>query len=137
MVVLAVDPGREKCGIAVCTPEGVLHREVSRTEALSSRVEELVARFGVEVLLVGDRTGSREVLPLLERLGLPVVPVPEHGTTLAARDRYLRDHPPRGWRRLLPAFLRVPDRPYDDYAAVVLAERYLRGESGEGRRKSV
>lgn len=133
MVVLAVDPGRGKCGIAVCSEERVLHREVAAREDLEGRLRELVTRYGVEVVVVGDQTGAQEVTALAERLGRPVVQVSEQGTTLLARARYLRDHPPRGWRRLLPPFLRVPDRPYDDYVAVLLAERFL----GAGRRKSI
>ncbi|MCS7173686.1 MAG: pre-16S rRNA-processing nuclease YqgF [Armatimonadetes bacterium] len=136
MRVLAVDPGRGKCGIAVCHEEGILHREVIPRESLEERLRELATRFGVEVVVVGDQTGCREVTALAKRLGRPVVPVSERGTTLEARIRYLRDHPPRGLRRLLPAFLRVPDRPYDDYVAVLLAERFF-AAGQRGRRKSV
>ena len=42
--------------------------------------------------------------------------------------RFLRAHPERGWKRLLPPGLRSPDRPYDDFVAVILAERYLDGQ---------
>ncbi|MDR5710339.1 MAG: hypothetical protein QN140_11020 [Armatimonadota bacterium] len=134
MVVLAVDPGRGKCGIAVCSEEEILHREVTSREGLEERLRDLTARFRVAVVVVGDQTGAREVAALAERLGRPVVPVSERGTTLEARIRYLRDHPPRGLYRLLPPFLRVPDGPYDDYAAVLLAERFF---AAAGRRKSI
>jgi len=61
--------------------------------------------------------------------GLPSVEtVEETGTTLEARRRYFRDHPPRGWRRLLPITLQLPPEEYDDYVAELLLERVL----GEG-----
>jgi RNase H-fold protein (predicted Holliday junction resolvase) len=127
--VLAVDPGREKCGLAVVQPGRVLHREVLPRNQLVARAAELVGRFGVEEVVVGDATGSQQVLRELSRLGRPVRLVSEAGTTLEARRRYFQDHPPRGLARLLPEGLRVPPRPYDDYVAVLLAERFLMAKS--------
>lgn len=129
MKVLAVDPGREKCGLAVVQPGRVLHREVLPRNQLVARAAELVGRFGVEEVVVGDATGSQQVLRELSRLGRPVRLVSEAGTTLEARRRYFQDHPPRGLARLLPEGLRVPPRPYDDYVAVLLAERFLMAKS--------
>ena len=40
-------------------------------------------------------------------------------------------NPPRGWRRLLPVSMQMPPEPYDDYVAVILAQRFLRGD-GKG-----
>jgi hypothetical protein len=51
--------------------------------------------------------------------------IEEAGTTLAARARYFKEHPRRGWRRLLPLGLQTPPEPYDDYVAVLLAEAAL------------
>jgi RNase H-fold protein (predicted Holliday junction resolvase) len=60
--------------------------------------------------------------------GLPFVLVDERETTLRARARFFVDHPPRGWRRLVPRGMLLPDRPIDDYAALLIAERHLRAE---------
>ncbi len=125
MVVLAVDPGREKCGLAVVEPGRVLHREVVARARLLDRAGELVERLRVEVIVVGDATGAREIYQELLRLRKPVRLVPETGTTLLARKRYFRENPPKGLLRLLPPGLRVPPEPYDDYVAVLLAERFL------------
>jgi hypothetical protein len=59
--------------------------------------------------------------------GCPLEPVlvDEHRSSEQGRRRYFRDNPPRGWRRLLPVGLQTPPRAYDDYVAVILAERYL------------
>ena len=126
MIVLAVDPGRDKCGLAVGQKTRVLARAVVPRSRLGEVAREWADRFGVGRVIVGDRTGAADVRGVLER-ALPQTPislVPEEGTTLAARRRYFRDHPPRGWRRLVPLSLQVPPEPYDDYAAVVLLERY-------------
>jgi len=123
--VLAVDPGKEKCGVAVCGCNGILARQVIGVAGLQDLVRRWVRTYGIQVVIVGDQTGSKQVFDMLSDVNLPVRRVTERGTTLTARRRYFRDHPRSGWRRLLPISLQVPPEPYDDYAAVVLAEAYL------------
>lgn len=106
-------------------PGRVLHREVVARDRLGGRVAELAAAYAVQVVVIGDATGSQQVLREVSGLGRPVELVPERGTSLEARRRYFRDHPPRGLARLVPEGLRVPPRPVDDYVAVILAERFL------------
>ena len=128
--ILAVDPGRDKCGVAVVSPAGEpLEQAVIPAHALAERAAELAQRYTIDVIVVGDRTGADAAVEALE-LALPQIetaPVNEHRSTEEARRLYFRDHPPRGWRRLIPVTMQVPPRPYDDYVAVILARRHLRG----------
>ena len=132
--LLALDPGRLKCGLAVGRPGAVLSRAILPTGQVPAAVADWVKRYGVTRIIVGGGTGSGAVLAALAReTGLPSVEtvvetVEETGTTLEARRRYFRDHPPRGWRRLLPVTLQLPPEEYDDYVAELLLERVL----GEG-----
>ena len=125
--VLAIDPGSHKCGLAVVCRDGTVRaRSVVPAESLVESVRELLERWKPVALVVGTGTGSR---PLLQRLetaafGLPLERMEESHTSEAARVRFVAENPPRGWQRLLPRSLRTPDRPYDDYVAVILAERY-------------
>jgi RNase H-fold protein (predicted Holliday junction resolvase) len=125
MKVLAVDPGREKCGVAVCDADGVVAHRVVAIGDLYRVSKTWVEIYQVGAVIVGDRTGYKQTFDILRPIGLEIEGVPEHGSTLLARKRYFQDHPPKGWRRLLPRSLLVPGEPYDDYAAVVLAEAYL------------
>jgi RNase H-fold protein (predicted Holliday junction resolvase) len=135
--VLAVDPGRDKCGVAVVTAEGaVLHQAVVSAPEVGGAVAELMARHRVTRLVLGDRTAAKQVAEALRRAGvaLPPVIVDEHRSSEEGRRRYFQENPPRGWRRLLPTTLQTPPRAYDDYVAVVLAERYLGGREARGER---
>lgn len=133
MRVMAVDPGRAKCGVAVCGPEGVLARSVVEIGDLRALASGWMAAYRVDAVIVGSQTGSKQVLDILRNLTVPVKAVPERGSTLRARRRYFLDHPRRGWRRLVPLSLQVPPEPYDDYAAALLAEAYLQAlESAAG-----
>lgn len=95
------------------------------------RVGELAREHAATVVVLGERTGAREVRAAIEAAvsDATIVAVDEHMTTLEARRRYWRERPPRGLMRLVPEGLRVPPEPIDDWAAVILAERHL-GLSG-------
>jgi RNase H-fold protein (predicted Holliday junction resolvase) len=126
-VVIAVDPGRDKCGIAVLRADGsVLSRQVVPTAEVAVAAERLLGAHSGATVVIGNRTGAGEVNAAISaRSRVSPVLVDEHHSTLQGRRRYFQENPPRGWRRLLPVGLQTPPRPYDDYVAVVLAERYL------------
>jgi RNase H-fold protein (predicted Holliday junction resolvase) len=127
-IALSIDPGSSKCGVAVVGERsGVLWMGIVQTSEVANRVSELVTMFNVDFILVGGSTGSRAVVESLLKsgLGVPVLKVDERFSTLEARRRYFKEHPPKGWRRFIPISLQTPPEPYDHYAAVVLAERYL------------
>ena len=135
--LLAVDPGREKCGIAVVTLQReVLECGIIETPSLPLRLAHYVGRYGVVTVVLGDRTYAREVSELIRSSGLnlEIVYVDEHRSSELGRLRFLQANPARGWRRLIPLGLRTPPRPYDDFVAVILAERYLDGQRSTRRR---
>jgi RNase H-fold protein (predicted Holliday junction resolvase) len=135
-VLLAIDPGTAKCGLAVVSEAGTrLHLEVAPTANLGDRIRELHEQYPVGRVLLGDRTGSAAVREILAQ-ALPRVPVTavcEHLSTLRARELYFADHPPRGLMRLLPKGLRVPPVPHDEYVALVLALDFLGQGTGVRR----
>ena len=125
--ILAIDPGRDKCGLAVVGMDRrVLSREIVPPDQLATCAAGRARQFPGARIVMGRGTGGREARRALRAAEIDPIAVPEDGTTLAARQRYFRDHPPRGWRRLLPISLQTPPVPVDDYAAVLIAERYLR-----------
>jgi RNase H-fold protein (predicted Holliday junction resolvase) len=138
-VVLALDPGSHKCGLAVVrrgaapgeAPRALV-REVIARERVVARARELTEAHGVEALLVGDATGGA---PLARELAAALAPLPVHRvneafTSERARRRFLLENRPRGLGRLVPPGLRFPDRPYDDYVALLLAEDFFAAGGG-------
>jgi len=133
-VLMAVDPGREKCGVAVAASGGnIVHRQIVLTAQMEERIPELLKRFSPSRVLLGRGTFSGNIKKTLERLK-EVFPfefllVDEKNSTEKARKLYFRENPPRGFWKLVPLGLQVPPEPYDDYAAQILVEEYLmRGE---------
>jgi RNase H-fold protein (predicted Holliday junction resolvase) len=125
-LVLGIDPGTRKCGLAVVAPgEAPVHLEIVPLGELAARLAAVIAAYPIAVAAVGRGTNAGPVIRAARELGLVVAQVDERETTLLARARYFRDHPPRGWRRLIPRGMLLPERPIDDYAALLIAERYL------------
>ncbi|NBQ19477.1 MAG: resolvase [Synechococcaceae bacterium WB5_2A_257] len=107
---IGLDPGRSKCGLV-------------RTDISGQQVQDLLVCTPQESwdwLQHWCHSCSVDALPELK-----VVLQPEAGSTLAARGRYWQLFPPRNLWKLLPEGLRLPPRPLDDLAALLLLEAHL------------
>jgi RNase H-fold protein (predicted Holliday junction resolvase) len=130
-VVIAVDPGREKCGVAVVDgQQGPREQKIVSVGELADVVEQWEKKYQSRVVVIGDRTYSKQTQKLLQAIcledgKLQIIAVDEHHSSEEARRRYWREHPPQGLKRLIPVTLQMPPRPIDDYVAVILAERYF------------
>jgi RNase H-fold protein (predicted Holliday junction resolvase) len=126
-MLLGVDPGTRKCGYAIVERIDAqpLELGIAPLDEFASRLAALRATFPIDMVAIGHGTNAGVVSALVRDAGLPFALVDERETTLRARARFFADHPPRGWRRLIPRGMLLPDRPIDDYAALLIAERYL------------
>ena len=149
MMVLGIDPGRDKMGWALANYDGELFSSgicliseqeffltalirgpdywecellpwtTEKPKTPASQLEKL------SLVAIGNGTGSREAIKLFERLGIQVTVVDEKGTTLEARELYWSFHAPSWWQRCLSCIMWFPPRPLDDLAALVIAKRSL------------
>lgn len=128
MNIMAVDPGRDKCGLAILNTQGeILWRQVIATVSLEKIASEKAREHAAAVLILGNGTTSKEAEGRLKR-ALPDADlrvVDEYRTTEEAKRLYWQVKPPTGWRRLLPLGLQVPPEPVDDLVAVILARREI------------
>jgi RNase H-fold protein (predicted Holliday junction resolvase) len=127
MMTLGVDPGTRKCGYALVERIGAppLVLGIAPIAQLEATLQALLAEHRIDIVALGRGTNSHNVAAIVTGLGLAHALVDERETTLQARGRFFRDHPPRGWKRFMPRGMLLPDRPIDDYAALLIAERYL------------
>lgn len=124
--VIGVDPGSNKAGYALLEASGaVVVAGIEPIDRLQECLGDLLSRHPAGAIALGRGTNSRTVRAGLEGLGLPIHWVDEYETTRQARTLYFQEHPPRGWRRLIPVGLQQPGRPIDDYAAILIARRFL------------
>lgn len=127
--MVAVDPGRSRCGLAVVAADGmVLDRKIVEADQVGIATAALAQQHGADTVVLGARTGSPRAWKLIHAAApeLVIAEVEEHMTTLEARKRYWLESPPGCLWGLVPEGLRLPPSPIDDWAAVIIAERYLR-----------
>ena len=127
-MIIGVDPGRDKCGVAVLNSGGpVKFSKVVPTDELELTLKKLSAQFDVELLILGNGTTHIDAENKINALNLPVKVVDEKFTTEEARKLYWKKNPPRGWRKLLPTSMQVPPEPVDNLVAEILVLRHLNG----------
>jgi len=125
-LILAIDPGREKIGVAILGLDGnVVFRAIMSFSELTSWYDKINSECKFFRVAVGDGTGKEQVVDFLEQRTIPYTLVDERGSSEEARKLYFREHPPRGWRRLIPRSLLFPERSFDDWQAVVIGRRFL------------
>lgn len=132
MVILSVDYGDVRTGVAVCDKNELLASPVTviterRAERLAEKIASLAAQYGAERIVLGlpknmDGTegfraqACREFAALLEsEAGLPVVLRDERLTTVSAHN-YLNATDTRGKKR---------KETVDAVSAVIILEDYL------------
>ncbi|MCB0825546.1 MAG: Holliday junction resolvase RuvX [Armatimonadetes bacterium] len=132
-IVLAIDPGSSKCGMALVRRDGageldLIWKSIVSTDNLVERIESAREEDEIHLLVIGNGTRSR---PIVEELrdklpGLGILVVDEKDTTMQARERYWQYHPRKGLWKFIPSTLRTPRDPVDDFVALILAERVLK-----------
>ena len=140
MVILSVDYGDVRTGVAVCDKAELLASPVTviterRAERLAEKIATLAAQYGAERIALGlpknmDGTegfraqACREFAALLESgTGLPVVLRDERLTTVSAHN-YLNATDTRGKKR---------KETVDAVSAVIILEDYLAYRKNAGR----
>ena len=118
---IGVDPGKDKCGVAVLNSAGEVHfSEVIATKEFESVVKKISVQFQIELAILGDGTTHAAAEKKIRALNFPV-----KFTTELARREYWKKNPPKGWRKLLPTSLQVPPVPVDNLVAEILVKRHL------------
>lgn len=129
--VLAVDPGRDKTGIAILTKTAELvMMDIVPTDSVMCELKSLLTMYSeVSVLVCGNGTNHKAVGTIVkyvaEEQGKVFTFVNETHTTEEARRRYFEVHPPTGWKKLVPKGMLYPPVPVDDITAWIIGERWL------------
>jgi len=128
-IIIAIDPGTKKCGYAVVDSNlSILQREVISTEKIAKTIEDSLNIYKISKIILGNGTNYKNLEKRLKNHfpQLKIILIEEEFSTLEARKKYFEAHPPRGILKIIPLSLRVPPCHYDDFAAVLLAEKYFK-----------
>ena len=128
-IIIAIDPGTKKCGYAVVDSNlSILQREVISTEKIAKNIEDSLNIYKINKIILGNGTNYKQIEKKLREHfpQLKIILIEEDFSTLEARKKYFKAHPPRGIFKLIPLSLRVPPCHYDDFVAILLAEKYFK-----------
>lgn len=128
--ILALDPGQAKIGLALVTFEGLAVRlQIVSPDELEEVITNIRQDYELELVVIGSGTASTGLTWQLQKIlpeEIPVQEVEEAYSTEAAEELYFQINQPGLLKSLLRKILKWrPARPVDDYAALVLARRYL------------
>ncbi len=126
--ILAIDPGREKTGIAILKNSDVLEHKIINSDELVQIIKSLLEKYIIKTIVMGNGTSSKKKYDLLKQefIDRDIVLINEYRTTDKARKLYFQENPPKGWKKLIPLGMQVPPVPVDDYAAIVIGRKYLK-----------
>ena len=127
-IVLSIDPGKKKCGVAVVDNHlNFFSGKVVDNKELVNEISQYLNKFKINKLLLGSGTNSEEIYHRIKKHfpDLVLIKVIEENTTMQARKRYFETYPPTGIAKIIPISFRIPPRAYDDFAALVIAEKYF------------
>jgi len=128
-IIIAIDPGTKKCGYAVVDSNlSVFQREVVSIEKIAKNIEDSLNIYKINKIILGNGTNYKNIEKRLKNNfpQLKIILIEEEFSTLEARKKYFEANPPRGIFKLIPLSLRVPPCHYDDFVAVILAEKYFK-----------
>lgn len=131
-VVLSIDPGKKKCGIAIVNNSlEFISGGVVDNENIVERITFYLNRYDIENIIIGSGTNFKNIFDIVKKnfSEIRISKVMEKDTTLEARKRYFEYNPPKGVLKLIPVSFRIPPCPYDDFAAFLIAERFFEDNS--------
>lgn len=127
--ILAVDPGKDKTGLAVLFEDGrIAEKKVSSTLSVIEDINDLVYRHGIKLIVIGNGGPGKFIEKKISALLLKAdtIFINEKGSTLEARKLYWKNNKKKWFLALIPSSMILPPEAYDDYAAVVIGKRYLK-----------
>ncbi len=129
---LAIDPGREKTGMAILQPNGdFIWHAIVPSESIINQVSTCKNEYDFNVIIIGNGTSSKSKQKLIQEnfKECSVIAVNEYRTTDEARKLYFKINPPKGFKRLIPLGMQTPPCPIDDYAAIIIGRKYLQSKN--------
>ena len=127
-LILGVDPGSSKSGVALLTFEGIIENtEVLLMSNFTDALAEFLGQEEIKLCILGNGTTSAQMHAVLGQI-LPEAVlklVDEAHSTEEARTLYWEINPPKGLRKLFPLSMQQPTGNLDGLAAAVLVRRYL------------
>lgn len=136
--LLALDPGSDKIGTAVLSfDKGEKEKTIVKKEELLAHLKEIFSHYQIQEIVIGNGTGAEEVKKMIrsDYPDIKIIFIEEEYTTEEAQARYLEEKPMSNYEKLLRKVVSWKvKKALDDYAALIIGEKYLERNSKESRK---
>jgi RNase H-fold protein (predicted Holliday junction resolvase) len=129
-LIVAIDPGSVKCGIAILDYDGSLVEGISVNRSVFIRKFEVIfSSYSPQKCVIGNGTSSKALIMELEAsFSLSIEVIDEFGSTLEARKLWAEHEWSSGIFKYVPLLIKTLFEPssLDSYAAWALGLRFLK-----------
>jgi RNase H-fold protein (predicted Holliday junction resolvase) len=127
--LLALDPGSDKVGTAVLDYQAQeKEKTIVKIDELIEHLKEIFKIYQIEEIIIGNGTGAEKIIKMVKNnfKQSKISLVEEEFTTEEAQARYLQEKPMSNYEKLLRKIVSWKlKKPLDDYAALIIGEKYL------------
>ena len=126
--VIAIDPGKHKCGLvfAEISEKKVYEAIIIKSELLEDYVRNLNDVEDVSKIIVGNGTTSKIIKEKLNFFKKEIITFEEKNTTFRAKARYFEIFPIRGVKFFIPREVFLLNKNLDAISALIILEDFCK-----------
>ena len=126
--VIAIDPGKSKCGLVLAevSEKKVYEANIVRSEFLENYVRNLITVEEISQIIIGNGTTNREIREKLDFFKKEIITFEEKNTTYRAKARYFELFPIIGLKFLMPREVFILNKNLDAISALIILEDYCK-----------
>ena len=126
--VIAIDPGKSKCGLVLAeiSEKKVYKAIILKSELLDNYLRILITAEDIEQIIIGNGTTSREIREKLHFFKKEIITFEEKNTTYRAKARYFELFPITGLKFLIPREIFILNKNLDAISALIILEDYCK-----------
>ena len=126
--VIAIDPGKSKCGLVLAdiSQKKVYEAIIIKSAFIENHVRNLITAEDVSQIIIGNGTTSREIREKLYFFKKEIITFEEKNTTYRAKARYFQLFPISGLQFLIPREVFILNKNLDAISALIILEDYCK-----------
>jgi len=126
--VIAIDPGKSKCGLVLAdiSQKKVYEAIIIKSAFIENHVRNLITAEDVSQIIIGNGTTSKEIREKLYFFKKEIITFEEKNTTYRAKVRYFELFPISGLKFLMPREVFILNKNLDAISALIILEDYCK-----------
>ena len=126
--ILAIDPGKFKCGLVLAeiNKKKIYEAIILKSEFLEDYIRNLNNLEDISKIIIGNGTTSDEIKQKLDFFKKEIISFEEKNTTYRAKSRYFELFPIRGLQFFIPREVFILNKNLDAISALIILEDFCK-----------